>query len=484
MTPLSPQARSSAAIFRTNSYPLSYAQQRLWFLDQWESGSTAYLLPYAWRLKGNLNIHALKVSFEQLMERHEILRTRFSLKDDEPIQVISESASINIPIIDLSNQAEPQQTAAYQDYMQKEAAQPFDLQTSSQLRLRLLRLGPKDHVLLVTLHHIVTDGWSMQIFWRELSTLYSAAQTGKAASLSPLPLQYGDFATWQRQQPQEERIQSQIHYWREQLKDLSPLSLPTDFPRPPQQTHRGASLTFSIKPSVVQGLVALSKHQGATLFMTLLAAFKLLLFRYSGQDDIAVGLAITDRPKTELEDLIGFFVNTLVLRTIIPSSYNFKELLLNVRETCLEAYAHQDMPFEKLVEVLQTIRDPSRHPLIQTMFQVHHAEETLPLSLPGLAIESVDSTHRMAKFDLFMGLTIRDETITGNATFNNDLFDTRTMEQFGRHYQRVLEEVVRDPTQRLSQIPILNEAERRHLLEVQNATTACLSSRGESAPPL
>ncbi len=461
----STQTRSLTTIFGTNSFPLSYAQQRLWFLDQWESGSTAYLLPYAWRLKGDLDIRSLTVSFEQLMRRHEVLRTSFSLEKDEPIQIISESVSISIPIIDLSNQAESQQTAAYQDSFRKEATQPFDLQTSSQLRIRLLRLGPKDHVLLVTLHHIITDGWSMQIFWRELSALYAASRVGQEANLPALPLQYSDFATWQRQKSQEEHIQNQIQYWREKLQDLSPLSLPTDFPRPPHQTHRGTAFTFSIVPSVVQGLTALSNRYGATLFMSLLTVFKSLLHRYSRQNDIAVGLAVTDRPQTELEGLIGFFVNTLVLRTTILSSFNFEQLLIKVRKTCLEAYDHQDVPFERIVEALQPKRDTSRHPLIQTMFQVHHAEDTLPLSLPGLIIEPIDSNIQMAKFDLVMGLTIRDEAITGQITFNSDLFTSNTIEQFGRCYEHLLEAVVRNPTQQLSQISILDMAERSQLLE-------------------
>ena len=455
---------------RNTHLRLSFAQQRLWFLDQWEPGSTAYLLPYAWRLKGRLDIQALTASFEQLVARHESLRTSFSMVEGQPMQVIASAGPVAVPLIDLADLPELTRNAERHRLIYDETQQPFDLQVSSLLRTQLLRLAPEEHVLLVTLHHIITDGWSMGTLWRELSTLYAAARTGHVADLPPLPIQYADFAVWQRQWLQGAVLQQQVGYWQQQLGDLPPVPLPTDAPRPARQTYRGASRTFSVPSALVQGLTALSHQEGVTLFMTLLATFQLLLAKYSGQEDIAVGSPIANRTRTQLEGLIGFFVNTLVLRTRLTGALNFRQLLLRVRETCLEAYAHQDVPFEKLVEVLHPVRDPSRHPLIQTMFQVHHADATAPFTLSNLEVAPLHSTRQTAKFDLQVALTIRGETITARVTFNTDLFTQTTMERFERHFQRVLEEVVREPEQRLLQISLLDEAERQQLLSAWNDT--------------
>jgi amino acid adenylation domain-containing protein len=456
---------------RPANLPLSFAQQRLWFLDQWEPESAAYLLPYAWRLIGSLDIEALTASLEQLMARHETLRTSFSVVEGQPVQVIAPAGPVAVPLVDLSALAGSAQAAECHRRIQAEAEQPFDLRAGSLLRTQLLRLGPEEHVLLLTLHHIITDGWSMGLFWQELSAGYAAAVTGQARVLPPLPIQYADFAVWQRQWLQGEVLQQQVRYWQEQLADLTPLALPTDAPRPARQTYRGASLTFSLPPAVVQGLTALSHQEGVTLFMTLLAAFQVVLAKYTGQEDIAVGSPIANRMQTELEGLIGFFVNTLVLRTRLTGPLSFRHLLLRVRETCLDAYSHQDVPFEKLVEVLQPVRDPSRHPLIQTMFQVHHVDAPASLTLLDLEVTSLRSTRQTAKFDLQVGLVRRGERMTGNVLFNPDLFEAATMERFSQHFQRILEEVVRDPDQRLSEISVLDEAERQQQLVEWNDTT-------------
>jgi len=463
---------------RPPTLPLSFAQQRLWFLEQWEPGGTTYLLPYAWRLRGPLDVAALEAGLTALVARHESLRTSFALVDGHPVQVIAPAAPVSLPLQDLTGlsaptcEAEVQRTceAEVQRFIDEDAQQAFDLTTSPLWRAHLLRLGPEEHAFFLTLHHIITDGWSMDLFWQELSAGYAATVTGQAAALPALPIQYADFTVWQRQWLQGEALEQQVRYWQEHLADLEPLDLPMDFSRPVQQTYRGASQTLSLSPAVVEGLSALSQQQGGTLFMTLLAAFQVVLAKYTGQEDIAVGSPIANRMHSDLEGLIGFFVNTLVLRTSVKDSLTFQEFLQVVRETCLEAYAHQDVPFEKLVEALQPVRDPSRHPLIQTMFQVHHVDATASLRLPDLEVTSLGSTRHAAKFDLQVGLVKRGETMTGQVIFNPDLFAPARMERFAQHFQRILEEVVRDPTQRLWQIDVLDEAERQQLLVDWNET--------------
>ena len=466
------------SIARKNSLPLSFAQQRLWFLDQWEPTSPTYLLPYAWQITGPLDIQALKASFSQLVARHETLRTRFSLVKNQPVQVITKTDPMMVPLIDLTEQPEPMREAECQRRIQDEANQPFDLQANSQLRAQLLRLKQEEHVLLVTLHHIITDGWSMEIFWRELSTFYAAAINDQMVDLRPLPIQYADFAVWQRQWLQGEVLAQQVGYWKNQLADLTQLALLTDVPRPTQQTYRGAKLTFTLTSTVVQKLLAISQREKITLFMTLLATYQALLARYTGLEDIAVGTVITNRPKTELEDLIGFFVNTLVLRSRVTGSLSFQQLLHQVKETCLQAYAYQDLPFEKLVEVLQPVRDPSRHPLVQTMFHVSYGHEVLPLTLSNLDVTAIPSKCEAAKFDLTVAFTIRGETMTGQLVYNSDLFTHTTMEQFERHFQRMLLEVMSDPSQRLSDILLLDDREREQQLnDWNNLSTPILNKQ-------
>ena len=453
------------------SQPLSFAQQRLWFLDQWEPGNTAYLLPYAWRLQGLLNREALIASLTHLVARHETLRTCFELQEGQPIQIIAPPAPVPVPLVDLSGQPTEARLAACDRYIQEEASRPFDLQAGHLLRAQLLALGPEEHVFLLTLHHIITDGWSMGILWKELSVLYAAAVRGETATLAPLPVQYADFAVWQRQWLQGERLDKQVQYWEQQLACLPPtLELPTEGPRPVRQTYRGASQAFSLDPGAVDRLTALGQAEGATLFMTLLAAFKVLVARYTGQTDIAVGSPIANRTQTEIEGLIGFFVNTLVLRTQITDHLSFRHLLRQVRETCLEAYAHQDVPFEKLVEVLQPERDPSRHPLIQTMFQVRHAEATNGLSLFNLEVTPVHAKQLKVKFDIEAHVVQYGQALKGQVVFNADLFTPATMAQFTRHYQYVLEELTKHPDKPVSHFSFLTAGEYQQVVKDWNAT--------------
>ena len=445
--------------------PLSFAQQRLWFLEQWEPGSTAYLLPYAWRLKGTLKVDILEASLTALVTRHESLRTNCIVVDGQPVQIIAPVAPISLPCRDLATLSEPERETELERLIHHESHQPFDLTTEPLWRGQLLRLGPEEYVLLLTIHHIITDGWSMGIMFQELNAFYTTQATGHPMTLPPLPVQYADFTIWQRHWLQGDVLDRQLTYWRTQLSEAPPsLDLPTDFPRPLKQTYRGDCQAFTLPPLLTQALQTLSQQEGVTLFMTLLAAFQLCLFRYTGQRDFLVGTPIAGRTHTELEGLIGFFVNTLVLRTRITAKESFRDLVHQVRETCLEAYAHQDLPFEKLVEVLRPVRDPSRHPLFQVLFQLHQANATTELDLANLEVTPLFSSSHTAKFDLSLGLVLRGETLQGTVTFNTDLFDAPTIKRLTAHYHMLLEGLVADPTCPVSQLPLLTEAERQQLL--------------------
>ena len=450
---------------RPPTLPLSFAQQRLWFLEQWEPGSQAYLLPYAWRLRGAFERTALEASLTTLTARHESLRTTCAVVEGQPVQVIAPVAPVALPFRDLSTLSNSAKESELERLIHHETHQPFDLITGPLWRGQLLRLGTEEHVLLLTIHHIITDGWSMGILFQELNTLYAAQVTGQPATLPPLPIQYADFAIWQRHWLQGDVLDRQLTYWRTQLAEASPsLDLPTDFPRPLKQTYRGDCQAFTLPPPLTQALKALSQQEGGTLFMTLLAAFQLFLFQYTGQRDFLVGTPIAGRTHTELEGLIGFFVNTLVLRTRITGKESFRDLVRQVRETCLEAYAHQDLPFEKLVEVLRPVRDPSRHPLFQVLFQLHQANSTTELDLANLDVTPLFSNTHTAKFDLSLRLVLRGETLQGTVTFNTELFEASTIKRLTAHYHMLLEALVANPTGPVSQLPLLTEAERQQLL--------------------
>ncbi|HBP88786.1 MAG TPA: amino acid adenylation domain-containing protein [Nitrospirales bacterium] len=450
---------------RPTTLPLSFAQQRLWFLDQWEPGSSAYLLSYSWRLRGPLNRSALEASLTALVARHESLRTTFSVIDGQPVQIIAPMTTISLPYRDLTVFPEETKEDKLTRFLEKESSRPFDLATGPLWRSQLLRMAPEEHAFLLTLHHIITDGWSMRIIFQELSTLYAGQVTGQPMTLSPLPLQYADFAIWQRQRLQGEFLEQQLSYWRTHLAGApSSLELPLDAPRPLQQSYRGDGICFTLSPTLTLALKKLSQQEGVTLFMTLLAAFQILLSRYTDQRDILVGTPIAGRTHTELEGLIGFFVNTLVLRTQFKGQPTFREILHQVRETCLNAYAHQDLPFEKLVEALQLVRDPSRHPLIQVMFQLHHADSTGELTLPNLEVARLPSSRQTAKFDLSVDLVTTGEKVHGTVTFNTDLFKYATIKNLATHFHKLLEGLVADPTQAVHRLPLLSAAESHQLL--------------------
>ena len=457
---------------RAGPLPLSFAQQRLWFLDQWEPGSTAYLLPFAWRLKGLLHVAALETSLTDLVARHESLRTTISRPDGHPVQIIAPNVPFHLPLHDLTSFPELRREAELKRLIDKETHQPFNLATGPLWRGKLFRLATEEHVLLLTFHHIITDDWSMGVFLNEWTMLYKMQVTAQHKELPPLPLQYADYAIWQRHQLQGEELNQHQTYWCTQLaKAPHGLDLPTDFLRPPQLTYCGERLTFTLSTQLTQKLQTLCRREGVTLFMTMLAGFQLLLCRYTGQRDILLGTPIAGRTHTHLEGLIGFFVNTLVLRTPVTGHPSFQEFLQQVRETCLEAYEHQDMPFEKLVEALQPTRDPSRHPLFQVMFQLDQEEVNNGLPLPNIQTEAIQVSTATTTFDLLLSLALTEENIRGSFTFNTDLFTSDTIKQLATHYQQLLEGLVENPQQGVRQIPLLTNTEQQRLIIEWNGTT-------------
>jgi amino acid adenylation domain-containing protein len=457
---------------RNENLPLSFAQQRLWFLDQLVPDAPIYNIPLAYRVTGELNVAALEQSLSEIVRRHEALRTTFTAVDGQPIQVIAPEIGLRLPVVNLRVIAETEREKEVQRLATQQAQQPFDLTTGPLLRVQLLHLDEAEHVLLLTMHHIASDGWSLGVLMRELAVLYEAFSTEKPASLPELPIQYADFALWQREWLSGAVLDSQLAYWKQQLGgELPVLELPTDRPRPPVQTYRGAKQSFELSKDLTDALKALSRREGVTLFMTLLAVFKTLLYRYTGQEDVVVGSPIANRNRAEIEGLIGFFVNTLVLRSDLGRTPSFRELLGRVREVALGAYAHQDMPFERLVEELQPERDMSYNPLFQVMFVLQNAPvpemEFSNLTLSPLKVDS-----KTAKFDLTLSLTETEQGLIGAFGYNTDLFNEVTITRTVGHWQTLLEGIVADPDKRILELPILTEAERHQLLVEWNDTEA------------
>ncbi|MBW4564791.1 MAG: amino acid adenylation domain-containing protein [Mojavia pulchra JT2-VF2] len=450
---------------RDKNLPLSFAQQRLWFFDQFEPGSPSYNLPRTVRLQGKLNIDALSASLNEIIKRHEILRTSFAISDGQPIQVISPSVNLQLPVVDLQNIPQEQRELELYRLAKEEAQTGFDLTQAPLLRAKLLQLDAEDYVILLTLHHIVSDGWSTDILIREVAALYTAFSAGKPSFLPQLPIQYADFAVWQRQWLEGEALKNQLAYWQKQLSgELPILQLPTDRPRPTVQTYAGKTLSFVLPKSLSEKLKTLSKQEGVTLFMTLLAAFKILLYRYTNQTDILVGSPIANRNRAEIENLIGFFVNTLVLRSNLSGNPTFRDLLKQIREVALGAYAHQDLPFEKLVEEIQPERNLSHNPLFQVMFVFQNAPRTT-LELPDLNLEVLDVNSETATFDLCLTMEESEQGLRGNLEYNTDLFDAERINRVVGHFQTLLEGIITNTEQCLSNLPLVTSNEQRQLLE-------------------
>lgn len=451
--------------------PLSFAQQRLWFLDQLMPKNPVYNLSLAMRYKTLLNVAVLEKSINEIVRRHESLRTTFIKQGDQPVQQIAPNLTISLPIIDLRKLSLAEREAEAVRLSTEEARRSFDLARGPLLRTTLLRLGEADFVFLLTMHHIVSDGWSLQVFAREFSALYSAFTAGKPSPLAELPIQYPDFALWQRESLQGEVLDRQLDYWKRQLADLPVLQLPTDRPRPPVAYFHGDQHNTELSPKLLAGLKRLSTQSGATLFMVLLAAFTVLLHRYSSQDDILVGIPIAGRNRPELENLIGFFVNTLVLRADISGNPTFRELLKQVREATLADFANAEVPFEKLVEELQPARDLSRNPLCQVAFQLFNASNE-GQQVGASSADSLPIKRGTAVFDLVLSMWEDGERLAGYYEFNTDLFDTATISRMSGHYQTLLESIVADPDSRLSRLGLLTEHEWQQCIETWNDTAA------------
>jgi aspartate racemase len=458
-------------VSREQQLSLSFAQQRLWFLDQLEQSSSFYNLPAAVRLRGMLNVAALEQTLSEVMRRHEALRTTFVAIDGEPRQVINPFTPITLPIFDVSDLDPAEREAETRRVLSEEASRPFDLARGPLVRACLVRLGAQEHVALVTMHHIISDGWSTGIFIREVAALYKAFLAGEESSLAELPIQYADFAHWQRNWLQGEVLAAQLDYWREALAEMpAMLDLPTDHPRPPEATFNGAEVSLALPAELTSQLKALSQRERVTLFMTLLAAFQSLLFRHSGQDDIVVGTPIANRRYRELEDLNGFFVNTLALRARSLKTLTFIELLQRVREVTLAAYAHQDLPFERVVEELQPERDLSRNPL----FQVNFALQNAPfgeLELPGLTLQEQELEMNVTRFDLECHLWEDGELLRGLFIYNTDLFDHTTIQRMVVNFETLLHSIVANPGEGVASLRLLSPDDERQLLYGWNDTS-------------
>lgn len=456
-------------ISRDGELPLSFAQERLWFLAQLAPDSPAYNIASAKRLMGSLNVSALHQSFNEIVRRHEVFQTICSTVNGKPVQVIAPDLTLPLPVKDLRQLPKAEREAEVLRLAQEAARRPFDLARGPLLRVTLLRLGAREYVLLLTTHHFVADGWSMGILFEELWALYEAFSTGKPSPLPALPFQYADLAHWQREWLQGEVLATQLAYWKKQLADApAVLELPTDHPRPAIQTDWGATQSFTLPMSLSEAVRALSRREGVTLFMILLAAFQTLLHRYTHQDDIIVAAAVSNRNRLETEGLIGSFWNNLLMRTDFSGNPTFRELLGRVREVALEAYAHQDLPFEKLLEELQPGRDLSRTPLFQVMFTLHQRSQNQDLKPLGLTLSNLPIEMGTAMLDLNLAMEDNKRELSGELKYSADLFDAATITRMLGHFQCLLESIVADPNRCISGLALLTDAQREELIAAFN----------------
>ncbi|MEG3918369.1 amino acid adenylation domain-containing protein [Microcoleus sp. T3_A4] len=459
-----PQSRES------NTFPLSFAQQRLWFFEQLTPGNFTYHILAGVGLTGTLDARALDRSLNELVKRHEVLRTAFKTINGQPVQAIASNLELKILEIDLRSLPETERSREVERLIAAEAKLAFNLSQAPLLRAKLLHLSDSNWVLLLSTHHIISDAWSMGIFIQEVATFYQAFSTGQPSPLPELSVQYADFASWQRQWLQGEVLETQVAYWKKQLGgNLPVINLPTDRPRSAVQTFRGAVHKFTIPKAIAEEIAQLSQREKATLFMTLLAAFKTLLYRYTGQEDILVGSPIANRNRREIEELIGLFANTLVFRTNLSSNPTFKELLARVREVALGAYNHQDLPFEKLVEIIHHERDLSHNPLFQVLFSLRNVR-TPQIKLPGVTLSNLEIERKTARFDLALDLEEGLEGINATLEYSEDLFDASTARRIAGHFITLLESIAANPEQRLSSLPMLTKPEQQQLLFEWNNT--------------
>src|SRR6185503_18197892 len=462
-----PLKRISAERRDEEEWPLSYAQRRLWYLEQLDPGNGVYNVPAAVRLSGRLDVEALERTLTEIVRRHESLRTTFQQVGVEPVQRIHAPSPVSIPVTDLTHLAEADAEREVARLAREEASLGFALEQSPPWRVRLLKQSAEQHVLLIVMHHIISDGWSIVVLSREVAALYGEAGT----QLPEIDIQYRDYAVWQREWLRGDELERQLSYWRTSM-DGAPeaTEFPMDHARPSHPTHRGAVQRFAIDAELSAGLRRVARKEGATLFMVLLAAFETLLFRYSGQKDLVVGTPVAGRTRAEVEGLIGFFVNTLALRTQLTGRETFGELVNKVRQVCLGAYAHQDLPFERLVEELQRGRDNTRSPLFQVMFTMR---EDMPadLHLPGLSVSTVAVENGTAKFDLTLTMLEDGADLAGKLEFNTDVFEHSTIAQLIHHFTTLLESVVTNADESIATLAFIDETERQQLVEEWNETT-------------
>ena len=450
--------------------PLSFGQRRMWFLHQLEGKQAVYNVHRYMQLQGPLDVAALERSLGEIVRRHEALRTTFPTIDGEPVQAMAPTLSVPLTIVDLHSMPPDRQPAEVHRLATEEARRPFDLVQGPLVRTTLLRLAPESQVLLVTMPHIVVDGWSTGIFYRELAVLYDAYTSGASSPLPELPLQYADFAQWQSDWLQGEVLERLLSYWRRQLDGAPPvLPLPTDHPHPLLPSSEGGTRRLALGSDLTRALKVLSQRSGATLFMTLLAAFSTLLHRYSQAQDLVIGVPIANRTRTELENLIGLFVNTLALRIDLSGDVTFRELLARVRKSSLEAFAHQELPFEKLVEVLQPDRDPSHTPLFQTMFALQNVPSAPP-KMGDVTLERLDVDAGVSHFDLTLAMRDGPQGLSAEMEYRSDLFESGTVDRMLLHFRTLLESIVADPDRRPRDLPLMAEAERRRILTEWNDT--------------
>jgi amino acid adenylation domain-containing protein len=457
-------------------YPLSFDQLRLWFLHQFAPDNPAYNINGGVRLTGLLNLDLLERSINEIVRRHEILRTTFTQRvpavEGQPVQLIAPSLTITVALVDLSRLSPQEQAAAVPRLATQATQQPFDLQHGPLIRTTLLRLAADDHILITTMHHIVTDRWSLALFEQELAVLYHAFSNRLPSPLPELPIQFADFVIWQQQWMHSEKMQAQLAYWMRRLADLPPVhQLPTDHPRPVVPSYRGARCPVELAPNAATGITALSRQSGTTRFITLLALFMVLLARQSGQTDIVVGSPIANRGRAELARLIGFFLNTLIFRADLSHNPTFRDYVAQMRQIAAEAYANQDVPFDRLVAELRPERDTSRNPLFQITFIFLEFEESPEVSaLPGMSVKTVETSAEDSRFDLTFALWGKADGISGFFEYSTDLFEPTTIATFAQHFQLLAEKITADPDQRVFDIPCLTDSERQRLLVDWNAT--------------
>jgi amino acid adenylation domain-containing protein len=459
------QRKSEIMEFLRGPAELSFSQERLWFLDQIEQGGAAYVMALALEMRGALDVTALERALATLVRRHESLRTVFADVEGRPLQVVSEPAAWTLPVAEVSGEAD------VRERLREEVSRGFDLARGPLFRAHLYWLAADTHVLLLVMHHSISDGWSMGILTRELGELYARFSRGEADTLPALPLRYRDFARWERSWLQGEKLEALLSHWRSRLAGAPQvLELPTDRPRPSIRSQRGATYSFLLPIELAEALRGLARREGATLFMTLLAGFTLLLSRHSGQQDVLVGTPVANRSRAEIEDVVGCFVNTLVLRADLSGDPSASGLIARMREVCLDAVAHQDLPFERLVEELRPERDLSRNPLFQVMFALQNAPQR-PLELPGITLKPLDIERSTSQVDLTLHVWETTEGLSATFEYASELFEESTIARMAIHWRSLLEGMVASPERCVWELPLLSEAERRQLLTEWNQTT-------------